>query len=155
LSERGSEPAGRADRPGPADPEGESAFPPRTPYYLFLGLQVAERSGGRALVRLPHRPDLTNSRGEIHGGAQGSLLDVAMSQALRSVLPPGSKVATISLTVNHLAAGHGSLVAHGRVIKAGRSVATVEGYIEDAQGAKVAWGLGTFRVWRRAEPGKS
>ena len=154
MSESGS--TGERARPGRADHplEAEDAFPPRTPYYLFLGLEVVERAGGRALVRLPHRPDLTNSRGEIHGGAQGSLLDVAMSQALRSLLPAGTKVATISLTVNHLAAGHGSLTGHGRVVKAGRSVATVEGYLEDAEGTQVAWGLGTFRVWRRPEGGR-
>ena len=130
------------------EPDAEGEFPPSAPYYRYLGLDIAERADGRALVRLPHRPELTNSRGEIHGGAQGSLLDIALSQALRSVLPPGSKVATISLTTNHLAAGHGSLVAYAQVVKAGRSVATVEGRIEDDQGTVVACALGTFRVWR-------
>lgn len=128
--------------------DSEGAFPPQAPYYRYLGLEIAERAEGRALVRLPHRAELTNSRGEIHGGVQGSLLDIALSQALRSVLPPGSKVATISLTTTHLAAGHGSLVAHARVVNPGRSVATVEGRIEDEYGTVVACALGTYRVWR-------
>ena len=136
----------RAESP-PPEPEGD--FPPTTPFYRYLGLEVAERADGAATVRLAHRHELTNSRGEIHGGVQGSMLDVAMSQALRSVLPTGSKVATISLTTNFLAAGHGNLTAVGRVVRAGRSVATCEGRIEDGNGETVAWGLGTFRVWRR------
>jgi uncharacterized protein (TIGR00369 family) len=133
----------------------EDDWPPRTPYYHFLGLEVVERVDGQALVRLPHRPELCNSRGEIHGGAQESLLDVALSQAIRSVLPSGSSVATITLTCSHLAAGHGSLTGHGRVIQAGRSVATAEGHVEDADGRRVACALGTYRVWRTpaAEPG--
>jgi uncharacterized protein (TIGR00369 family) len=126
----------------------EGAFPPRNPYYDFLGLEVVERAAGRALVRLPYKPPLANARGEIHGGAQASLLDIALSQAIRSVLPPGSKVATISLTTSHLAAGHGTLTCHGRVVHAGRSIATAEGHIEDEHGRQVATALGTFRVWR-------
>jgi uncharacterized protein (TIGR00369 family) len=139
----------RSQRPDLPPPEPEGDFPPTTPYYLYLGLEITERAAGAATVRLAHRHDLTNSRGEIHGGVQGSMLDVAMSQALRSLLPAGSKVATISLTTSYLAAGHGGLTAYGRVVRAGRSVATCEGRIEDQTGAAVAWGLGTFRVWRR------
>ena len=126
----------------------EGSWPPRTPYYNFLGLEAVERVDGRSLIRLPHKPELTNSRDEIHGGAQASLLDVALSQAIRSVLPHGSKIATITLTTTHLAAGHGSLTAHGRVIRAGRSIATADGWIEGASGRKVATALGTFRIWR-------
>jgi uncharacterized protein (TIGR00369 family) len=138
----------KAGRRAGVQPDAEGEFPPKAPYYSYLGLDIVERAEGRAVVRLPHRPELTNSRGEIHGGVQGSLLDIALSQALRSVLPDGSKVATISLTTSHLAAGHGSLVALAQVVRAGRSVATVEGRIEDEQGTMVACGLGTFRVWR-------
>ena len=124
----------------------------QTPYYQFLGLELGGRADGRALVHLPHKPELCNSRGEIHGGAQESLLDVVLSQAIRSVLPVGSQVATISLTCSHLAAGHGDLTAHGQVIQAGRSVATAEGYVEDAAGTRVACALGTYRVWRVDRP---
>ncbi len=133
-----------ADDPETVQAEGGS----QTPYYRFLGLELGERADGRALVRLPHKPELCNSRGEIHGGAQESLLDVVLSQAIRSVLPAGSQVATITLTCNHLAAGHGSLIAYGRVVQAGRSVATAEGHVEDAAGARVACALGTYRVRR-------
>jgi uncharacterized protein (TIGR00369 family) len=124
----------------------------QTPYYRFLGLELGQRADGRALVRLPHKPELCNSRGEIHGGAQESLLDVALSQAIRSVLPAGSQVATITLTCNHLAAGHGDLTARGQVVQTGRSVATAEGHVEDAAGTRVACALGTYRVWRADAP---
>lgn len=92
--------------PSPTRTDAEGAFPPEAPYYRYLGLVVTERAAGRSVVRLPHRPELTNSRGEIHGGVQGSLLDIALSQALRSVLPPGSKVERHFGPVQPLAVRH-------------------------------------------------
>jgi uncharacterized protein (TIGR00369 family) len=116
------------------------------PFYAFLGVEVLETSDGRAAIRLPYRPELGNKRGDVHGGAIGSLLDIALSTAVRSALPEGSAAATISMTITYLQPGRGTLTGRGRVVRAGRTIVAAEGDVQDAQGDLAAHGIATFRV---------
>jgi uncharacterized protein (TIGR00369 family) len=116
------------------------------PFYQHLGLRLEALADGRSAIRLPFRKDFGNSRGEVHGGAIASLLDAAMSQAVRSNLELGAKVATISLTLNYLAPAHGDLLAKGAVVKGGRSVVFAEAEVSDERGTLVCRASATFRV---------
>jgi len=116
------------------------------PFYRLLGLAVAPgQPAGHSLVTLASRPELTNSRGDVHGGAVATLLDAAMATAARSVMAPGDGVATISLTVNYLQPGTSVLEGRGKVVRAGRSVLSVEATVNDPHGIVVAHGIGTMR----------
>lgn len=117
-----------------------------TPFYQLLGLEVLEREDGRSAVRLPYRAEFGNSRGDVHGGALSSLMDVTMSQALRSKLSPQAKIATIDLNIHYLAPGRGDVVGHGNVVRLGKSIATVEARIVGPDETCVACGLATFRI---------
>jgi uncharacterized protein (TIGR00369 family) len=117
-------------------------------FYRLLGLQIREVSDGRSLVVLPPNPETTNSRGEVHGGVQVTLLDAALINAARSTAGPGAGAMTVSITTNFLAPALGALQARGRVVCAGRSLVTAEATLFDASGESVAQALGTLRVTR-------
>lgn len=117
------------------------------PFYRLLGFraQSVEKPGFSRLL-LDDREELRNSRGDIHGGVVAALLDAAMGNALRSALKDGEGSATVSLTVNYLRPARGKLIALGRVVRAGRSIASVDAQIEDSTGLVVAHAIGTLRV---------
>jgi uncharacterized protein (TIGR00369 family) len=119
------------------------------PFYRLLGIDVVRAADGVSLVHLPERAELTNSRGEVHGGAIASLLDAALASAVRSSLEEGSGAATITLTTTYIAPGHGALTGHGRVLRAGGSIVSAEARVEDAAGRLVAQALGTLRALPR------
>jgi uncharacterized protein (TIGR00369 family) len=116
------------------------------PFYHHLGLQLEALADGRSAIRLPFRKEYGNTRGEMHGGAVAALVDAAMSQAVRSTIELGSKVATISMTLNYLAPSHGDLTARGTVVKGGRSVVFAEAEVADDRGAVVCRASATYRI---------
>jgi len=119
------------------------------PYYRLLGLQTeAGIPAGQARIRLDGRPDLTNARGDIHGGVVASLLDAAMGVAVRSAYPDGEGATTVSITVNYLEPGRGSLIANAMVMRAGGSLASARAEVEDASGRRVAHAVATMRILR-------
>jgi uncharacterized protein (TIGR00369 family) len=116
------------------------------PYYEHIGFDIVSRDDGTSIVRLPYKAQLGNSRAHVHGGALSSLLDVSMSQALRSVLLPSATVMTIDLSVHFLAPARGDIIGHGRVVQCGKTIAFVEASLRDDEQNEVARGQGTFRV---------
>jgi acyl-CoA thioesterase len=127
--------------------EGEDDPAAGRPYYRLLGLRAAAgEPEGRSRLVLESRGELENSRGDVHGGVIASLLDAAMGVAVRSALKPGQGATTVSLTVNYLAPGRGTLVARGKVVRVGRSLASVEAEVTDADGTVAAHAVATMRI---------
>jgi uncharacterized protein (TIGR00369 family) len=121
------------------------------PYYRLLGLRTEPGTEpGRACIRLEGRPELSNARGDIHGGVVASLLDAAMGVAVRSIYEEGEGATTVSITVNYLEPGRGTLVANARVMRSGQSLASVEADVVDESARRVAHGIATMRIIRRA-----
>jgi uncharacterized protein (TIGR00369 family) len=117
------------------------------PFYRLLGLQVIDgQPAGESRVELAARPDLDNSRGDVHGGAIAGLIDAAVSVAVRSACTGGEGVATVSLTVNYAGPGRGTLVARGRALRVGRSIATAEARVTDVNESLVAHAIATLRI---------
>ncbi|MCO5089592.1 PaaI family thioesterase [Bosea sp. (in: a-proteobacteria)] len=117
------------------------------PFYRHIGLRSEPAPApGTSIVHLATQPDIANSHGDIHGGAIMSLLDAAMGIAARTLLSEGQGVTTVSMSVNFVTAGGGDLVARGRVVRQGRSIASTEAFAEDAKGRVVAHALGTMRI---------
>lgn len=128
----------------PGAPEWRS-FPP---FYAHLDLQLRALAGGECVIDLPYAAHFGNSRGEVHGGIVASVLDIALSQAVRSALSEAADVATISMTVSYLAPAKGVLRCSGKVIRSGRSIAFTEGEAVDEQGVAVCRVVGTYRILR-------
>jgi uncharacterized protein (TIGR00369 family) len=116
------------------------------PFYQHLGLQLDALADGRSEIRLPFQPHFGNTRGEMHGGAIAALVDAAMSQAVRSTIPMGSSVATITMNLNYMAPSLGDLTARGVVTRGGKSVAFAETEVTDSKGAVVCRASATFRI---------
>ena len=112
-------------------------------YAKFLQMEILDLSQGETTVSMHVRHELTNLSLILHGGAVGSLLDMAMNLACYSL---GRQVLILGFNTNFLGgAREGDTVrAVAKVLHSGRSTMVVEGRILDGQGKLLAKGRGTF-----------
>ena len=90
-----------------------------------------------------------NPIGVAHAGLAATLLDSAMGCAFVSTLGPGIGWTTLELKANFtraLTMDTGTVRCTGTVVHPGRTVATTEARIEDAQGRLCAHGTSTILV---------
>jgi uncharacterized protein (TIGR00369 family) len=118
------------------------------PFYDHLGLEVLHIGDGEASLMLPPKNDLGNSKGDLHGGAIASMMDITLSQAVRSAYPKGFNVSTISMNVNYLSPSKGKAVSHGKVIRSGGSIAYAEGEVKNETGEIIARVSASYRIIR-------
>ena len=119
------------------------------PYYRLLGFKATRPDAqGHQRVELASRPELENSRGEIHGGVVASLLDAAIGVAVRQAYAERINATTVSLTVNYAEPGRGHLIASAEIMRAGGSLATAQARVVDAEGTLVAHAVGTMKILR-------
>jgi uncharacterized protein (TIGR00369 family) len=118
------------------------------PFAEFLGIQIVENEPGRARLEIALRPELMNSFHDAHGGVVTTLADVAL--AVAAITRDGSArgAITVDLSVSFIGPGKGTLVAEGRCLRAGKSLAFSEGEVRDAAGNLVAKAIGTFKLRR-------
>jgi acyl-CoA thioesterase len=118
-------------------------------YAHLLGLELTEVGRGRAKLALDLRPELTRMEGIMHGGALASLIDTASAFAVLSLLTPTEQTVTVDLTLHFLRpVSRGCVSAQARVLRAGRSFATVAIEATDDAGALVATALTTYAIRR-------
>ena len=118
------------------------------PFNAYLGTDVVRREPGVVEVALELGPHHLNNRGVAHGGVVASLLDSALGAAVVSAIPQEWWCATTSLTLQFLdGAGEGKLVAVGRVVRRGRSVAFATGEVHDGRGRVIATASGSWHLW--------
>jgi len=121
------------------------------PLMDLLGLVPQHVDADSARTFLPWRAELTNSRGDVHGGTLMSVLDFTMSAAARGT-DCTVGMATIDMNTSFLAPAGGDLTVTARCLRRGRSIAFVEGEVRNAAGEMVARATGTFKVVR-SRPG--
>jgi uncharacterized protein (TIGR00369 family) len=126
----------------------EKALGRKLPFAEMLGIRLISKGGGKARLELDVRPELMNSWGAVHGGATMTLLDIALAVALRSLDAAEKGAITVELKVNFVGPGLGTLVADGRCVHAGKTVAFCEGEVHDSAGKLVATASGTFMLRR-------
>lgn len=89
----------------------------------WIGAELTRLDPGHCEIRLPHKPELTQQHGYIHGGIIGTIGDTAAGYAAYTLMPPASSVLTIEYKMNLLAPGDGELlIARGEVVRAGRTL---------------------------------
>jgi uncharacterized protein (TIGR00369 family) len=123
--------------------EGWHASPP---FQAHLGVETVEAKYGRSLLRYTHRPEFGNRKGDVHGGVLATLMDLAISQAIRSLRPDLAGVSTINMTVNYLEPASGTLLARGKASKVGGSIGIGEATVETEDGVVVVQASGAFRL---------
>jgi uncharacterized protein (TIGR00369 family) len=119
------------------------------PFMNFLGLVPEHIEQGYARTTLPWRQDLTNSRGDVHGGTLMSVLDFTLSAAARGSADGKEGMATIDMNTSFLSPGTGDLTIEGRCLRRGASIAFCEGDVRRADGELVARATATFKIIRR------
>ena len=120
------------------------------PYEEMLGVTVEDvQEPGHVTLGLSLRPDLGNRNGVMHGGAIMSLIDAAGADAVRSLQKPGEplpSLPTTDLNVTFVNPARGSVIAIGRVVRRGRSIAFTQVEVRDEAGTVVALGRATYVV---------
>ncbi|MBV7485848.1 PaaI family thioesterase [Bordetella sp. BOR01] len=122
------------------------------PLMSLMGLIPDSIGPDHARTRLPWRENLTNSRGDIHGGTLMSVLDFTLSAAARGN-DPTLGMATIDMNTSFMAPGTGDLVIEARCLRRGTSIAFCEGEVRGTDGQLVAKASATFKVIKRRPGG--
>lgn len=123
------------------------------PFMHFIGLVPESIAPAYARTSLPWRADLTNSRGDVHGGTLMSVLDFTLSAAARGSADGTEGMATIDMNTSFLSPGTGDLVIEARCLRKGASIAFCEGEVRRTDGELVARATATFKIIRRRPGG--
>jgi uncharacterized protein (TIGR00369 family) len=118
------------------------------PYATLLGIRLRSQGENRAEIELTLRPELMNSWDTAHGGVLMTLLDIAMAVAARNSDPRSLGAITVEMKANFIGTCRGTIVADGRCVHAGKSVAFCQAEARDEAGKLVATASGTFMVRR-------
>ena len=124
-------------------PTGPGIFGAEIPSAGLCGIEALGVGDGRTRLRVCLGERHGNHLGMAHGGLLATLLDVAMGTAARHAA--GCSVVTLDMQVSFIAAGRGTLLAEGRVVRAGRSVVFAEADIHGEAGELGAKTRGVFK----------
>jgi uncharacterized protein (TIGR00369 family) len=120
-------------------------------FWRYLGIEVEAAGEGWVRLRVPVRDELRNAAGApVHGGVLATLVDAAIGGALGtygSASSGGVDQATLDLNVSFVGAARGdALLAEGRIIRRGRTIAFGETRVTDLGGTLVALGRATYML---------
>jgi uncharacterized protein (TIGR00369 family) len=120
-------------------------------FWRYLGVIVDDAGEGWVRLRVPVKDGLRNAAGApVHGGVLSALVDMAIGGALGTThdnAGGGVGQTTLDMNVSFLsAAGDGELVAEGRLLRRGRTIAFGEARISDGAGKLVAVGRATYML---------
>src|SRR5215468_5266525 len=108
-------------------------------FWRYLGVEVDDAGEGWARLRVPVQDAIRNAAGApVHGGVYSALVDMAVG---------GVGQSTLDLNVSFLAAGMGpEIVAEGRILRRGRTIAFGEARITDGADTVLAVGRATYMI---------
>ena len=130
-------------------PELMRQFLPNSPFPADLGLRLEAIEPDHATLALPWAERLATMGDVVHGGAIATLADCAVMAAAWSAeeVPATLRGVTVGLSLNYLDTARAEdLTAHGRVVRRGRSLCTVDVDVQGADGRLVAKGLATYKM---------
>ena len=119
------------------------------PIAELLGMELVSAAEGVCTMKLEAGEQHENPMGTVHGGVLCDIADGAMGMAYFSTLEDGASFTTLELKINFVRPfWKGTLLAHGRVVHAGKSIALTECDIVDADGRLVAHATSTCMALR-------
>jgi uncharacterized protein (TIGR00369 family) len=123
---------------------------PRPPICDVLNFQLIEVGPGRALFQGTPQAEYYNPLGSVHGGWSATLLDSCMGCAVHSALAAGQGYTTVEFKLNlvrPIMPDTGPLRAEGKIVNAGRTIATSEGRLFGPDGKLYAHGTETCLIF--------
>ncbi|MEP6679481.1 MAG: PaaI family thioesterase [Betaproteobacteria bacterium] len=103
----------------------------------LIGAELIAIEPGFCAIALTPRPEVSQQHGFVHAGVVSAIVDSAGGYAGYSLFPEDSSVLTVEFKLNLLAPAAGErLVAEGRVIKPGRTLAITQGEVHAERGGK-------------------
>jgi uncharacterized protein (TIGR00369 family) len=118
-----------------------------SPYFSLLSMEVKDLGWGTSLLEIQVAQKHLQPFGFVHGGVIGSLIDAATFWAVFPQVEREVGLTTIELKVNYLApVREGRLLAEGKCIKKGKTLALGEAYVRNDKGSLIAHGTSTMIV---------
>ena len=129
--------------------QGAMATSGTTGFRALLDLAEQTADDGRARVELHASDKHLNATGTVQGGVLAALVDMAMADAVRSLIGGDDVPATSQLTVTYLRPGKpGRLTVTAKVRQQGEHLTVCEAGIEQ-DGLALVHALATFAVLHR------
>ena len=126
----------------------------RAPFERLLHMTIVEASDGKAVLTMPFLLDLAQGAGLMHGGALVSLADTAVAMAIKSLLPPATLFATISMEARFLyPVKKGLVTARAEVVKREGRNLQGKALLYDDEGRAVLEFSSNFKVAKDATVG--
>ncbi len=119
---------------------------PGPPIAKLLNFYLAEVKIGRAVFCGTPTLDHYNPAGTVHGGWAATILDSALGCSVQSKLPKGVLFTTVEIKVNlvrPLFDTTGELICESNVLHFGRTIATSDATLKNAEGKLFAHGTST------------
>lgn len=116
------------------------------PFMRYIGLQSISLEGDCCQTHLQLKPELVNSRGNIHGGALMSALDFTLSVSARAhdLLKVG--VVTIDMSTHFYEPAQSNVKIFATCKRRGKSIAFCEGEVKDENGVVLAVARAVFKL---------
>jgi uncharacterized protein (TIGR00369 family) len=121
----------------------------QSPYFSLLSMKIKELDWGTSVLEVQLEEKHLQPFGYVHGGAIASVMDAATFWAVFPQVKDGMGLTTVEIKVNFLAPiQKGKLVAQGRCIKIGKTLALGDATIYDAKGNLLGHGTATMMIVR-------
>ena len=122
-------------------------FNEEVPIARYFGMTLAFDDEGRAVVNLPHNPNLDHALGAVHGGVYATMMDIAGWFTAAGARDELCWLVTSDLSIRFLKpVVRMSLRAVGQMIKSGKRQDVVEMRLYDGESSLVGHAVGTFVV---------
>ncbi len=119
----------------------------QSPYFSLLSMEIKDLQWGSSILEIQLSEKHLQPFGFVHGGAIASILDAATFWAVFPQVENGMGLTTVEIKVNFLApAQKGKLIAKGRCIRLGKTLALGDAEIRNHEGGLVAHGTATMMV---------
>ncbi len=122
-------------------------FPGSGMFPAFVGMVLEEVRVDYARMRLPHRSELNQPAGVVHGGAIATLIDTAVVPAIGSAFDEPRRLLTVNLQIQYMEPIiDEDAVAEAWVEKRGRSTVFCRVEVRGAKGNLAATGALVYKV---------
>lgn len=118
-----------------------------SPYFSLLSMKIQDLQWGGSLLEVQLEDKHLQPFGNVHGGVMASVVDAATFWATFPQVEKGLGLTTVEIKVNYLApVQKGKLIAQGRCIKIGKTLAFGDAFVRDHREKLIAHGTSTMMV---------